>query len=606
MLHISRAVRICRPFTRSLSVRQGWTTPKGQELLQKDVIDIGDLQNDAVFDSRISRAVKKMNISALTPVQAQLVVPILANDRGVVCRAKTGTGKTLAFVIPSVQTAIDYNGQRKRGMGKVHTLVIAPTRDLALQIQDEYNKILLSDRNLARLCSVRLVIGGKKGTAMRDAPAVVVATPGRLEADLRNPRFRELFSDLKYRIYDEADRLLDQGFEESLHNIDSMLQEAKEGAIDPAQQLRSVLFSATVDDRVDDFSRTTIGSNYRYINCVDDLGPEAHENIRQVLVRTNSLFELHVAAVSDLLRNMASKPNYKAILFAPTVSGCDFLHHLAMASKRAQTALKVDIPGRVLKLHGKMTQGQRDQATRFFRTATTGVLICTDVAARGLDFKNVSEVIQMSPSSEIADYVHKVGRTARAGQLGEATLYLSKNEWRYKTALEKKRGVVFAEEKEYSTFAEDSKALADLMLDEEMVNQYAFSSIGFYRSVVGSYRLSLADLLREIAAMYREFLQDQNAMLQCLWNTLQKMGIPAEVAELIFDVPGGVPVQRHRNRESKFNSFRSNDRSYGRSGSRSNYGSRNKSNGSRSNYGSNNDRQRDWDRDGRSRFDRRS
>lgn len=590
---------------------------------QKQEITIQELGQSSMFDKRIKKAFVSLGYLDLTPVQLKSIVPIVTEENGVVCRAKTGTGKTMAFVIPTVQTAVEFQHEARQGKGKVQALIIAPTRDLALQIKDEYLKLLHFDRQLASKCQVRLCIGGKSDS-IYNAPQIVVATPGRLEANLRNPNFARLFSDLKYRIYDEADRLLDQGFEESLLNIDTMLKDARKDALDPTSVMKNVLFSATINKRVDGFATETIGSGYKYINCVDENEPESHENIHQTVVRTNNLLESHVAAVSDLFRNLGHQEGYKAILFVPTVSGTDFLHGLLRASESAghfDSELLRKNKSRILKLHGQMSQAKRDQTTQHFRTCKSGVLVCTDVAARGLDFKNVTDVIQLCPSNEMADYVHKVGRTARAGTEGNATIYLSDAEYRYKTELERQRGIVFSKEVRYETFEEDNERILALNLQEDEVNDYIKSILGFYRGVIGSYRLDMRDVITNVMKLFRSLRQDPEANLNISSRSFQMMGLPRELADVYFDVEGFLPNKGSGNsRNKKYGSHSGGDykrdgynsgnkRSFFESGNkRNNHGDGYKKSYSRDSYSKGGDRDSysKGNRDSYSRGDRDS
>lgn len=491
--------------------------------LEKGEISLEDLQKLSLISKMLKLQIAKLNYDSLTPVQSRSLLPMLM-ENGVVCRAKTGTGKTMAFAIPLVQACIDWS---LRGtQTKTHALVVAPTRDLAMQIKTEFDK-LIDDQKMRRKVSVHLSVGGKSETrirGVRGAPSIVIATPGRLEANLRNPRYAEQCSDLKYQVYDEADRLLDQGFEETLLNIDELLAEAREQhAVNPEIKTKNVLFSATVDQRMDDFAKKAIGENYTYINCVNADEPESHENIHQTIVKTKSGFESHVAAISDILRNKVGNPAYKAILFVPTVSGSNFLYEVV--SELSTTELKTR-NNWVYKLNGEMTQRKRDVVTQRFRKASNGVLICTDVAARGLDFKNVTDVIQISPSMQVADYVHKVGRTARAGTSGNATLYLSEDQFKYKRVLENERGIIFSKEVKYETFEEDAKKFEELELPEEEAEDYVKSLFGFYKAVVSTYRLDLESVLRDLIITYRSFIANPNASIFISDKMFQTLRVP--------------------------------------------------------------------------------
>lgn len=555
-------VSLARGFANTLFLNQAlhenrYSAPDVQKVLEKGEVSLAEFLELSVLQPELKNCVSKLKYDSLTPVQSKSLMPTLLED-GVVCRAKTGTGKTMAFAIPVLQSCLEtYKAQKS--IKKVEALVIAPTRDLALQIQQEFDKLIGGNRSLSSKFEVRLCIGGKIDRPSRNVPAIVVATPGRLEANLRDSRYLKMFSDLKYKVYDEADRLLDQGFEDTLRDIDTKLAEAREYANGEPKKTKNVLFSATVDDRVDNFARETIGDGYSYINCVNENEPEAHENIDQTLIKTKDIYQSHIAAISDIFRNRENNPNYKAILFVPTVVGSEFLFEVV-----SELNLQSKMRNWVYKLNGNMTQSRRDRTTQRFRTCKSGLLICTDVAARGLDFKKVTDVIQICPSLDVADYVHKVGRTARAGTSGSATLYLSEPEYKYKRVLEKERGIKFAQEIEYSTFEEDRATIEEAMFSSEDVEDYVKSMFGFYKGAVSVYRMQLDSVMRDLVNLLRCFTSNPTATVEMSRKRFSMMGLPWSLVPLHFEVEGGAPTSnKHNNYRGKDfrKSYRLNDRS---------------------------------------------
>lgn len=497
------------------------------EALKKGELSIEEFDQLSVFDSRLKQTVKNLRYDAFTPVQQQALLPMLVED-GVVCRAKTGTGKTMAFAIPIVQACIDYHNQTGEP-SRTHALVVAPTRDLANQIKDEFEK-LIDHRSLRNTVTIQLSVGGKADTFVRSVPLIIIATPGRLEARLRDSRVQRSLSDLKYKVYDEADRLLDQGFEETLHNIDDLLMRAKlEYGYDKSIPTRNVLFSATIDGRMDSFARETISPSYRFINCVSEADEEAHENIHQTVVHTQNIYELHVAAISDIIRGHEANPDYKAILFVPTVCGLDFLFDI-LRDISPPTLRRT-----IYKLNGGMTQSARERTTERFKTCQGGLLVCTDVAARGLDFKNVTDVVQIAGSSQSADYVHKVGRTARAGASGNATIYLSDLEVRYAQVLKREHGITFDAERVYSTFVEDNAKFEELRLNSDEIEDYIRSIMGFYRSITRTYRLSWERVLKDVVTMMRCMLHDPEAVFRMGDKLFQQNAIPFSLVPSYID-----------------------------------------------------------------------
>lgn len=562
--------------------------------MEKGEISLQDLYNLSIIDSKLKSNIKKLQYNDLTPVQSRGILPMLT-ENGVVCRAKTGTGKTMAFAIPVVQTCLDNIAKNGR-QSKTQALIIAPTRDLAIQIKEEITKLVKPNRALAEKVLIHLNVGGKSDPRFGQIPSIVIATPGRLEANLRDPRFAQRFSELKYKVYDEADRLLDQGFEESLHNIDDMLEEVRQKSSDSSVTTKNVLFSATVDKRMDDFALETIGQNYTYINCVNADEPEAHENIHQTIVKTNDIYESHVAAISHIFRMREQDPKYKAILFIPTKVGTDFFFDIISQLNSRYPKFR----RWAYKLNGDMSQNQRERNTDRFRKCPSGLLVCTDVAARGLDFKNVTDVIQLSPSLQVADYVHKVGRTARAGTSGNATLFLTHAEYKYKKILENERGILFSKEIQYETFEEDAEKFKELDLDPDVVTDYTKSSLGFYRSISGIYKLRQAEVLKDLVEMYRVLLNDPVAKLVLSDKLFLQLAPPdVLVPDYIESYSGVRRPQRSSNRNNGRGNYGRNNNSRNGYG-RNNYGRDNYSQGN--SYGNTRQQRFQSSNDGGNRF----
>jgi len=502
----------------------------------------------------ILKALNLAKFKTLTPVQEKSLVPIL-KENGVVCRAKTGTGKTLAFVIPTLQCALENFDPTRGARGKVHALVIAPTRDLALQIESEYKKIIQNMPNQAKnKVRIEVHMGGRKTKPSNFAPAIVIATPGRLNDNLSKSRFANMFTDLKYRVYDEADRLLDEGFSVTLDDIDNQLKQVRSMATITNASFKSVLFSATVDKSVSNFAKSVMGEDYKFINCVDENEPEAHENIEQTLVKTNTIGESFNGALAYIINNM-SNSGFKAMVFLPTVTATDWFYSMLMNAKDKDmydTQKTRKYGSKILRLHGKMSQAARDRTVRDYRRLSHGILVCTDVAARGLDFSDVSDVVQMGPSSEVADYIHKIGRTARAGASGRSILFLSSAEKNYSKALQSKRGVQFKHEIKYETAEEDGELVKQIGADVEDVESFIPTFLGFYKQVGSAYRIAQHDSLSQIIDYYRFLINDPEAKLSVGKGFLRNViSVPPRDASLYFDVPGGFNFSTTNNRSAK-------------------------------------------------------
>lgn len=559
--------------------------PENLELLKEtglpkqETATFAELAKTGHVHKSILSAITRANFKTLTPVQDKSLVPILEEEKGVVCRAKTGTGKTLAFVIPTLQCALENIELSRDSKGKVQALVIAPTRDLALQIENEYKKILqYMPHKFKNKLRIEVHMGGRKTRTGSVAPAIVIATPGRLNDNLHNSRFADMFSDLKYRVYDEADRLLDEGFSITLDDIDRRLKDVRE-MLESTSTFKSVLFSATVDKTVSNFARSVIGEEYKFINCVDENEPEAHENIEQTLIKTNNVGESFNAALSFIINNMTNN-GFKAMVFLPTITATDWFYSMLMNARDRElydTRQTRKLGSKILRLHGKMSQTARDRTVRDYRRLSHGILVCTDVAARGLDFSDVSDVVQMGPSSEVADYIHKIGRTARAGASGKSILFLSSLEKNYIKALQTKRGVKFAHEIKHEAAEADRKLVAEIGSHAEDVESFIPAFLGFYKQIGSAYKISERDSLAQIMDYYRFLLGDSEAKLSVGKGFVRHvLNIPPREASLYFEVPGGFNFSATNNNRSSKRTFMDTSDRRGRNFNSRNDGPRNR------------------------------
>lgn len=354
------------------------------------------------------KAISDMKFENMTEVQAR-TIPQSISGRDIVAAAKTGSGKTIAFLIPAIELLLKAKFSVKHGTGAI---IITPTRELALQIYGEIEKVLKYHD-----LSYGIAIGGedrkKEAKKLAAGINILVATPGRLLDHLRNTK-KFLFKNLKMLVIDEADRILEIGFEKELRDIIGVLPKDRQ----------TMLFSATQTQKVADISRVvTSGTEAQprpkplYIG-VDD---------KEEFATRDSLEQGYVACTSDqrfLLLYTFLKKNRKrkVIVFFSTCSAVTFYSELLNY---------VDIP--VLSLHGKLKQGKRTSTFFEFADAEHGALLCTDVAARGLDIPSVDWILQFDPAGDPKEYIHRVGRTARGvnGAKGRAIVFLLPQELGY-------------------------------------------------------------------------------------------------------------------------------------------------------------------------------
>ena len=318
-----------------------------------------------------------------TPIQAK-GIPLILSGADVIGCAETGTGKTAAFLLPIIQNL----STRKRP--GIRVLVLAPTRELALQIQTNYKELnhLKSNESV-------LVIGGANIRTqiadLRRQATIVIATPGRL-LDLSERDAIDL-STIEVLVLDEADRMLDMGFLPAIKRVLEML---------PAKR-QTLLFSATMSPDIESLARSTM----RQPKLVE-VSPRG----RAAQMVEQTAYSVSLENKTALLLNLLERENEalaKVLVFTRTRRGSERLSHILKARNH-----------KVTRIHADRSQPQREAALREFRDGRARVLVATDIAARGLDVDAVSHVINYDVPHVPEDYVHRVGRTGRAGKQGIA------------------------------------------------------------------------------------------------------------------------------------------------------------------------------------------
>lgn len=340
--------------------------------------------------SEILRELLQAGFPAPTPIQAQSW-PIALQNRDIVAIAKTGSGKTLGYLIPAF---MHLKRVRKNPQMGPTVLVLSPTRELATQIQDEAVKFGRS----ARISCTCLYGGAPKGPQLRDLSRgvdIVVATPGRLN-DILEMR-RVSLSQVSYLVLDEADRMLDMGFEPQIRKI------VKEV---PARR-QTLMYTATWPKEVRKIAADLLVNPVQVnIGNVNEL--VANKSITQNVEIVSPMEKQR--RVEQIVRSQ--EPGSKIIIFCSTKKMCDQLTR--SLSRLFGTAA----------IHGDKSQGERDYVLNQFRTGRCPVLVATDVAARGLDIKDIRVVINYDFPNGVEDYVHRIGRTGRAGASGIAYTFL--------------------------------------------------------------------------------------------------------------------------------------------------------------------------------------
>lgn len=366
-----------------------------------------DLENGSFEDlgvmPEILEALKKKNYVTPTEIQKK-AIPLILERNDVLGCAQTGTGKTAAFAIPIIQLIEQIEGN-SRDRIKTRCLILTPTRELAIQIDDNI-------REYSEHTHIKhtVIFGGvkqhKQVQALRGGVHILTATPGRL-LDLISQRLLHL-DDIKMFVLDEADRMLDMGFINDIKKVLKLLPEEKQ----------SLFFSATMPDNIVKLSRTILDQPIKI-----EVAPvsSAAETIQQYLYYTNR------TSKKDLLLHILKNQDMDQVLmFSRTKRGADRI---------ARNLQKVNIKAEAI--HGDKSQVQRQKALKKFKEGNIRILVATDIAARGIDIDKLSYVINYEIPNESETYVHRIGRTGRAGENGVAISLCEPEENAYVKDIEK-------------------------------------------------------------------------------------------------------------------------------------------------------------------------
>ncbi|KAB2020366.1 hypothetical protein ES319_D07G063900v1 [Gossypium barbadense] len=417
------------------------------------------------------KAIKEMGFQFMTQIQARAIPPLMVG-KDVLGAARTGSGKTLAFLVPAVELLYNVQFTPRNGTG---VIVICPTRELAIQTHAVAKDLLKYHSQ-----TLGLVIGGsaRRGEAERIVKGVnlLVATPGRLLDHLQNTK-GFIYKNLKCLMIDEADRILEANFEEEMKQIIKYL---------PKQNRQTALFSATQTKKVEDLARLSFQTTPIYIDVDDGRKKVTNEGLQQgyCVVHGSKRF---ILLYSFLKRNMSKK----VMVFLSSCNSVKFHAELLRY-------IHVDC----LDIHGKQKQQKRTTTFFDFCKAEKGILLCTDVAARGLDIPAVDWILQYDPPDEPKEYIHRVGRTARGeGAKGNALLFLIPEELQFLRYLKSAKVPV----KEYEF---DEKKLADVQshLEKLVENNYYLnkSAKDAYRSYILAYN---SHSMKDIFNVHRLDLQ---------------------------------------------------------------------------------------------------
>ncbi|KAF2479886.1 P-loop containing nucleoside triphosphate hydrolase protein [Neohortaea acidophila] len=488
-----------------------------------------ELQSRNLVHPNVIRSLTRgMGLETMTEVQQRTINEALRGD-DVIAQAKTGTGKTLAFLIPVLQRILnddpylaqpshDRRGPRTTA-DDIRALIISPTRELAEQIAVEARKVVAHTGLI-----VQTAVGGTQKRAglaaiQQRGCHILVGTPGRLKDILSDPYSRVQAPDLSAFVMDEADRLLDQGFWPEIQEIMRYLPTPQE------KDRQTLLFSATVPQEVVELVRSTLKPGFQFVRCVREDDDPTHAHVSQKVVTVLG-FENALPALSELCSKCfeaAKEPGarpFKALVYFNSTAEVNLARaalstlELPVEERSNRISPHPWAPARVSEIHSRLSQSQRTAAAESFRRAESGVLLSSDVTARGMDFPNVTHVIQVGLPTSREQYIHRVGRTARAGKEGEAWLLL--NQIEAQEARSRLRGLPVQRDASLETAALD-------LTKEGQVPVAAGKLLSMYQNAMR--RVST----EEKAAVYKAqlgvygWLHDKSLLLQRM-NNLAKFG----------------------------------------------------------------------------------
>ncbi|KAJ2642684.1 hypothetical protein GGF44_001530, partial [Coemansia sp. RSA 1694] len=561
-----------------------------------------------------------MNFKTASKVQHQIIsrLPITGD---IMVKAKTGTGKTAAFLVPAIESLLreyEKDPERKLKGRSVGCLIVSPTRELAKQICSEAEKLVKFHG-----WNVQSLIGGERprdqlNSLARNRSDIVIGTPGRiLDFLTQQNMFIEMASKTRLLILDEADVLLQMGFRKELDEIIKMT---------PADR-QTFLVSATMDKKIRELAPVVFHRGFDLIDCVEKGETNTHLNVKQEYVQAE--YAQHFSVICDIIHshieaNKAEGRGSKVIVFLSTVKGADMYakilrtilkkgesayasRHQSQSYNRNRWSAPKSMSGNqgevvsVEVLHGKISQETRSRTSNRFRSSeptanNTSILVTTDVSARGVDYPDVSLVVQVGVPSESDAYIHRLGRTGRAGKSGEGVILLNPVEMAF---LKHLKGLPLKESEKYTPeyissidgFAGGSIAHLAPRWEAVLVNteiervQDAFvAMVGFYQGhleMIGEPRGQ--DIIDASSSLLKPFNAPQPPLPSLLRSALGLDRSSRSSSGGDRRRMGGGYGGGYNNRQSS-NSYGSDRRSFG--GQRSSYGGERKSfSGERKSFG---------------------
>lgn len=360
--------------------------------------------NEFGFDSRLLEGIQANGYQTATPIQEQVIPPII-QGKDLIASAQTGTGKTAAFLLPIIHNILKLGHS-----DKIKSMVIVPTRELAIQIEQQMEGFSY----FTSISSIAVYGGGDGATYTREKEAMlrgvdmIICTPGRMISHI-NLQYLDL-SHLKYLILDEADRMLDIGFYDDIMKIISYL---------PVKR-QSLLFSATMPPKIRDLAKKIL-VNPQEINIALSTPPDKINQQAYVVYENQKV---------PLVKFILTAQNRRSVLvFCSTKSN---VKQLTRELKRLGLAVE--------EIHSDLEQETREKVMMDFRSRNLNILVATDIISRGIDVEDIDLVINYDVPNDAEDYIHRIGRTARAASDGEAITFISEREQSKFLSIEKLLG----------------------------------------------------------------------------------------------------------------------------------------------------------------------
>ena len=436
--------RIARSFSSfpSVSQRAAPAQPSDDDGGQSSqVTKFQELADRGIISPKvISTIVNRMGIHTMTDVQRMTINECL-DGADLVAQAKTGTGKTIAFLMPIVQRILqDPNLENPRRdfarADDIRALIISPTRELAEQIAVEAKKIVSGTA-----VKVQTAVGGTQKSyhlrmMQREGCHILVGTPGRVKDILSDSYSGVSLDKIETFVLDEADRLLDIGFAPEIEEIQTYM---------PSRDVRSrqtLMFSATVPREVVALVRATLRPDFKFVRTTPAGETPTHEKVPQYLSwlrglenQLPALVELAQREIDANKQDPDKAPPFKAIVYMNSTSEVALAHEIISNMKLPGESNRRQMfgphplePCAVIEMHSRLGQGDRTRNSSIFRNSKSAILLSSDVTARGMDFPNVSHIIQLGLPRSTEDYIHRIGRTGRAGKTGQGWLMLQQDE----------------------------------------------------------------------------------------------------------------------------------------------------------------------------------